>query len=152
AVWPILRAIPERARLRASLPRALACAAGSLLVLLPVAARNHRVGRVWLPTTSGAGTNVYAGNNLENPTRRATEVSFVRGIPEHEYDDWRREAERRTGRALDPAQVSAFWLGETLRSARERPLAHLSILGSKLCLTLGSYEVPDNHFYPWDVQ
>lgn len=128
----------------------LAIAAGALLVLLPVALRNQAVGGVFALTTSGAGTNVYGGNNLQNPYGRAAEFDWVRGIPEHEAGDWRREAERRLGRSLDPGEVSAFWLAETWRSMRLDPLAHGRILWNKLRLTLGGYEVPDNHSYDWD--
>lgn len=125
---------------------------GAACILLPVALRNARVGGEFLLTTSGAGTNLYGGNNLENPYGRATEFSFVRGIPEHEAGDWRREAERRTARALDPGEVSAFWRDEALKSFREHPREHIVILWNKLRLALGRYEVPDNHFLPWDAR
>jgi len=146
-LWPFLRA-PRIVPIRSS---ALVLA-GAACILLPVALRNARVGGEFLLTTSGAGTNLYGGNNLENPYGRATEFSFVRGIPEHEAGDWRREAERRTARELDPGEVSAFWRDETLRSFREHPREHLAILWNKLRLTLGRYEVPDNHFLPWDAR
>lgn len=120
-------------------------------VLGPVAWRNYEVGGVFALTTSGAGTNLYGGNNVENPYGRATEFSWVRGIPEHEFGDWKREAERRVERELDPVEVSDFWVGETLRSVRERPLVHLGILWNKLRLTLGRYEIPDNHHLGWDA-
>ena len=104
-------------------------------------------------TTSGAGTNLYGGNNPENPYGRATEFGFVRGIPEHEAGDWRREAERRVGRALDPAEVSAYWLRGGAALVRGRiPGLHLAILWNKLRLSLGSYEVPDNHLLAWDAR
>ncbi|MFN0243549.1 MAG: glycosyltransferase family 39 protein [Planctomycetota bacterium] len=151
-LWPIVRALVQRApMLRAAKP-ALCIAVGALLVLLPVALRNHHVGGVLVLTTSGAGTNVYGGNNAENPYGRATEFSFVRGIPEHEAGDWRREAERRIGRALDPAEVSAYWLGEVWRSVQEAPALHAKILWNKLRLSLGNYEVPDNHSLAWDAR
>jgi hypothetical protein len=148
---PLLLALRQR---QAGLLRKLsACAAilgGVLCVLLPVALRNQAVGGVFALTTSGAGTNVYGGNNLENPYGRASEFSWVRGIPEHEAGDWRREAERRVGRPLDMGEVSAFWLGETWRSMQRAPAAHARILWNKLRLTLSGYEVPDNHSYDWD--
>jgi len=146
-LWPFLHG----RRAAYALPRCALALAGILVVLAPVAARNLRVGGV-LAVTSGAGTNVYGGNSLDNPHGRATELDFVRGIPEHEADDWRREAERRAGRPLDAGEVSRFWLGETWRSFRERPLAHLSILWNKLRLTLGAYELPDNHHLEWDAR
>ena len=127
-------------------------AGGILLALVPVALRNQAVGGVFALTTSGAGTNLYGGNNAENPYGRATEFSWVRGIPEYEADDWKHEAERRTGRLLDAGEVSSFWIGETLASLRADPGLHLSILWNKLRLTLGSYEVPDNHHLEWDAR
>lgn len=162
ALWPLARALAQRAPVQCSpvqrtpVRRAfaqLACVCGGLaLALAPVLARNHSVGGEWVLTTSQAGTNLYAGNNAQNVYGRPIELGFVRGIPEHEADDWRREAERRTGRALDASAVSAFWQGETWRSVRAEPALHARILWNKLRLTLGAYEVPDNHFYVWDLQ
>ncbi len=148
--WPLLRAALARAPLRPALPRAAAVLGGVALVLAPVALRNWAVGGVVALSTSGAGTNLYGGNNELNPYGVATEFPWVRGIPRHEAEDWRAEAERRTGRALDAAGTSAFWSGEVRRSARERPALHARILWNKLRATLGAYEVPDNHLLEWD--
>lgn len=155
ALAPVARAAVARAggaRWRGAWTRALACAGGVALVLAPVVGRNHAVGGAWVLTTAQAGTNLYAGNNAENPYGRAYEVGFVRGVPEHEAGDWRREAERRSGRALDAAEVSVFWRDATLRSVVEDPALHARILWNKLRLTLGAYEVPDNHAFEWDVR
>lgn len=151
-LWPLARAMAVRAPIRGALLRAALVLAGALLVLLPVAARNHYVGGIFALTTSGAGTNVYGGNNAANPHGIATELDWVRGIPEHEAGDWRREAERRLGRALDPGEVSSYWLSQVLDSIQREPLLHLSILARKLRLTLGAYEVPDNHHLEWDAR
>ena len=128
----------------------LSVAGGVALLLLPVALRNQAVGGVFALSTSGAGTNVYGGNAPENPYGIATEFPWVRGIPEHEAEDWRREAERRAGRSLDAGEVSRFWLGELGRSLREDPGGHALRLWRKLRLALGAYEVPDNHDLAWD--
>lgn len=154
---PAIALLPvARVRARAELAGGLRQAAGALLgmacVLLPVAFRNLSVGGVFALTTSGAGTNLYGGNNPGNPLGRATEFDWVRGIPEHEADDWRHEAERRSGRVLDPGEVSSFWVRETLASVQREPLMHLGILWNKLRLSLGSYEVPDNHDIEWDAR
>jgi len=154
---PFLRLLPRGGSEAGGGPReaagaSLALLAGIVAVLLPVALRNHAVGGVFALTTSGAGTNVYGGNSLANPYGRATEFDWVRGIPEHEADDWRREAERRTGASLDPGEVSSYWLGEAWRSVRAQPLAHARILWNKLRLSLGRYEVPDNHHVEWDAR
>lgn len=131
---------------------AAALSLGVALVLLPVGLRNWAVGGVFALSTSGAGTNLYGGNNAENPYGRASEFSFVRGIPEHEAEDWEHEAERRLGRELDRGEVSRYWMGQVLESVQRDPLLHLSILWNKLRLGLGHYEVPDNHCIDWDRQ
>ncbi len=138
------------------LPRAIRSSAlfgaGTALVLLPVMLRNWQVGEVLALTTSGAGTNVFGGNNEENPYGVATEFPWVRGIPRYEADDWRREAERRLDRELDPGESSSYWLGQALESMQANPRLHLSIFWNKLRLALGNYEVPDNHHLIWDSQ
>ncbi|HVS11469.1 MAG TPA: glycosyltransferase family 39 protein [Planctomycetota bacterium] len=151
-LWPLARALLERRPLRERIPAATAALVGIAIVLAPVALRNHAVGGRLVLTTSGAGTNFYGGNNLANPFGIATEFPWVRGIPEHEADDWRHEAERRLERGLDPTEVSGYWRNEALRSMSEHPLEHLGILWRKLRLTLGAYEVPDNHFLEWDAR
>ena len=147
ALWPL-----ARERSRPALLRGLAFAGGVLLVLVPVGVRNLRVGGVFALSTAGAGTNLYGGNNSENPFGRATEFSFVRGVPEHEADDWKHEAERRSGRTLDRGEVSRYWMGEVWSSVRNDPLLHARILWNKLRLSLGRYEVPDNHCLEWDAR
>ena len=151
-LFPPLRARLEGRASTAALGASAAVLAGVLLVLLPVALRNLAVGGKLVLSTSGAGTNVYGGNNPDNPYGIAKEFDWVRGIPAYEADDWRHEAERRTGRALDAAETSSFWLAETRRSLGADPLAHLRIFWNKLRLSIGAYEVPDNHFYAWDAR
>jgi 4-amino-4-deoxy-L-arabinose transferase-like glycosyltransferase len=150
--WPVVRAVCERRAFARALGASLAVAAGTALVLAPVALRNYAVGGRFVLSTSGAGTNFYGGNNLDNPYGVATEFDWVRGIPEHEADDWRREASRRAGAELDATQTSAFWMNAALTSMREHPREHAVILANKLRLTLGRYEVPDNHFLEWDAR
>lgn len=156
-LWPVARAALERSGLGgAGLKRALLSSAAVVLgiacVLLPVALRNQAVGGHLVLTTSGAGTNLYGGNNADNPYGIATEFDWVRGIPPFEADDWRHEAERRVGHALDPTETSAFWRDEVFASIASDPALHLRIFWNKLRVTLGGYEVPDNHFLEWDAR
>ncbi len=153
ALGPVILArFGRREPCRAALGHAACVVLGAALCLLPVALRNQAVGGKFVLTTSGAGTNFYGGNNLHNPYGLATEFPWVRGIPEFEAGDWQREAQRRTGRALDASETSSFWLGEVLASLRANPLEHAKILWNKLWLSLGRYEVPDNHYLEWDAR
>jgi len=151
-IWPAGVALFGRTRLSRQWLSCVLVALGAAAALTPVALRNHHVGGVWALTTSGAGTNVYGGNNPGNPYGVAKEFDWVRGIPEFEAEDWKHEAERREGRELSPTEVSSFWLGEVGSSVLEDPLLHVSILWNKLRLTLGAYEVPDNHHLGWDAR
>jgi 4-amino-4-deoxy-L-arabinose transferase-like glycosyltransferase len=153
ALWPLVRArIAARDRRGPAWRASAAFVVGALLVLAPVAVRNGLVGGVWALTTSGAGTNVYGGNNADNPLGVATEFDWVRGIPEYEAGDWRREAERRLGRELDAGEVSSYWLGQVAESLRRDPALHARILWTKWRLAWGAYEVPDNHHLGWDAR
>lgn len=147
---PWLRIKTSGARPAQALRSSALFVAGGALVLLPVMLRNWQVGEVFALTTSGAGTNVYGGNNADNPYGVATEFDWVRGIPRYEAEDWRREAEARNGREMDAGESSDYWLGQTIQSMQADPALHLSIFWNKLRLALGSYEVPDNHHLGWD--
>ncbi len=149
--WPLARALRAGENLVLAARHGLLTLGAWLATLAPAIVHNVRADGLWLPT-SGAGTNFAIGNALSNRWGRPGELDFVRGIPEYEADDWRREAERRTGRAMGPGEVSSYWLGETLASMRAHPLEHVALLWRKLRLALSSYEVPDNHHLEWDAQ
>ena len=54
--------------------------------------------------------NLYGGNNAQNPYGIATEFDWVRGIPEYESADWRREGVRMVGdwRYVSDEEFAAF--------------------------------------------
>lgn len=150
ALWPLLRGgVRGLAR---SWRASFAFVVGVGLVLAPVMMRNGYVGGVYALTTSGAGTNVYGGNNADNPWGVATEFDWVRGIPQYEANDWRHEAERRLGFDLDPGRVSHYWMDQVVRSMKADPALHARIFWNKLRLALNGYEVPDNHHLGWDAR
>ncbi|MEM7518348.1 MAG: glycosyltransferase family 39 protein, partial [Planctomycetota bacterium] len=143
--WLTLRRqVDEGCSLRHCTVYSAAVLVGVLLALAPVALRNRAVGGELVLTTSGAGTNLYGGNNEDNLYGTPKEFDWVRGIPEFEAADWRREAERRAETELSPKQVSDYWLNETRASLVERPGLHARILWNKFRGTIGAFEIPDN--------
>jgi tetratricopeptide (TPR) repeat protein len=118
---------------------------GALLVLVPVTLRNHHVGGEWVLTTANAGQNFYIGNNVENTRGSYRAPDFVRPDPRYEQEDWRREAEARTGRSLGPREISDFWFGEAWKQIRGNPGFALKMLGRKSRLFWNDYEIPDNN-------
>ncbi len=125
---------------------ALLFAAGVLAALGPVVARNYVVGGELVLTTAQAGQNFYIGHN---PDANGTYIRlpFVRPDPLYEQEDFRQEAEKRTGRTLTPAEASRYWLQESIAHIRANPLADLKLTGKKVLLFFNDYEIPDNHNY-----
>jgi len=120
---------------------------GVMSALGPVIARNYVVGKELVLTTAQAGQNFYIGHNADaNGTY--IRLPFIRPDPLHEQEDFKNEAEKRTGSSLTPPEVSHFWLQQGLDFILENPLADFKLTGKKLLLFLNSYEIPDNHnFY-----
>ncbi len=117
---------------------------GAALALLPVAYRNYQVGGKWVLTTAGAGMNFYVGNNPEaDGTYR--EAPFLRSAePQYEELDYRIEAAHRTGKNLDVAEASHYWLIQGLSFIQHQPLDYLRLLSRKFFLFFHRTEIPNN--------
>lgn len=118
--------------------RSLAFAAALVVTLLPAIIHNAIVSHVFLPVTSNAGVNFYIGNN------RAANGRFA-PIPEVDiYDDFtsQRYLERKTGRALNPAEVSSYWVKQTLEQMRAQPARAAGLMAKKVALFFNGYEIP----------
>jgi hypothetical protein len=130
--------------------RALAGAAlfvGSALApIAPFTIHNYRASGDFILTTAQSGTVLYLGNNPENSSGGIHALSFNRQIPEFEADDWKREAERRVGRAMTRKEVSAFWFGAAWGHITKDPgLGWWAVLlARKAELIVNRYEIPDN--------
>jgi tetratricopeptide (TPR) repeat protein len=117
-------------------------AAGVLLVLAPVAARNYAVGGGLYLTTSQFGPNFYIGNN-PSADGSYQSLRFGRGSPEYERADATELAERAAGRALSPGEVSAYWRDRALAFITGEPGAWLRLMGRKALLLVNAREAID---------
>lgn len=122
---------------------ALAFTVGSALVIAPVTLRNHHVSGEWTLTTSGAGQNLYTGNNPANADGGYHSVPFARPQTAHEEGDFLAEAERRSGRPLSAGEASSFWTRETLRHVAANPGFAATVLARKVALFWSDVEVAD---------
>jgi tetratricopeptide (TPR) repeat protein len=141
---------------QAAFAGAAAVVAGLFLVLLPVLIRNRVIGHDWVLTTSQAGQNFYIGNNAGNARGVYQPPAFLRPDPQHEEEDFRREAQRRLGRTLKPSEVSAYWSREAWRFVGAHPGRFFGLSMTRLGLLLHRHEIPDNEdfrfwarFSPW---
>jgi 4-amino-4-deoxy-L-arabinose transferase-like glycosyltransferase len=117
---------------------------GLVIVLLPVAYRNYRVGGEWILTTAGAGMNFYVGNN-PSATGIYWEAPWIRSAePQYENEDYRLEASRRIGHDLSVNQASLYWLKEGFLFIVTQPLTFFKLLLIKLFLFFHTTEIPNN--------
>jgi len=116
--------------------------AGLVTILFPLTLRNRVVAGQWVLTTSNLGINFYIGNN-ERADGRYAPLRPGRGDWKFERSDAAAIARSETGRELDAAEVSRFWLDKTLVQIRAQPGRWLRLMGRKLLLVWNATEIAD---------
>ncbi|MCB1195979.1 tetratricopeptide repeat protein [bacterium] len=116
---------------------------GAALILFPFALHNFHVGGKWVLTTSHWGEAFYVGNN-PNANGGNTQPEFVRPSPFTEHEDFRLEAERRTGRKMNLEMSSRYWFHRACIFIRSYPGKFIRLLILKTFYFFHSYERPDN--------
>jgi tetratricopeptide (TPR) repeat protein len=138
----ILLAIRPRERFSAFFSRSFVLILGTVIVLVPVAYRNWKVGGNFLPTTFQGGVNFYIGNNPQaNGTYQP--LSPGKQVPSYERTEPIRLAEKELGRQLEPYEVSNFWLRKSLDWAKKNPADFLKLQAKKAQMFWSWYEWPD---------
>lgn len=138
AAWLCLD--PSRTRRRVL--RAALFAAGLALVLVPVGLRNLDVGGRFLVTTAQLGPNFYIGNN---PDANGRYRPLVPGRQDARVErrDATELAEAAVGHALDPGEVSRYWLHRSFRYVTSDPAGWTGLLLRKAFLAVHRREVVD---------
>jgi len=145
AAWIALG--PDRARMKMRLVRLGLFGAGLVLPLLPFSLQYYRLERELVLVSPHGGENFYIGNN-PGSIGLGQMPEFARGIPELQRRDFLREASRRTGRELSPAQSSRFWFGRGLAFIRDHPLRFLRLSAIKVYFFFCGVDFSDNyHLY-----
>ncbi len=143
-VWAL--AVNKTQGMRARATRTLLIVAGFAIVIAPVTFRNYLLSGRLVITTSQGGQNYYIGNSL-HATGSYVHLPFVRPDPRWEAADFLTEAQRRTGRALEPAEASRFWYKESMRYLVDNPWKAIQLQLHKARLMFHAYEIPDNYSY-----
>lgn len=115
---------------------------GCGVLLVAVAARNASLGGRWAPTTVQVGPNFYIGNHRD---ATGLYLPLVPGheTPEFERADAKRLAENATGKKLDDAGVSKYWMGKSFDDIRADPVYWIQLVTEKVLITVNAFEVPD---------
>lgn len=128
--------------------RTAAVGAGLAAVLLLLAWRGHAVSGAWSPLPTNGGIVLHQVYNADNPRAVNWQAPFVHYF--HPAELWRgyaEEAGRRAGRALTPAEVSAYWRGEAVAYLRAHPFELVRNAARKLRDSIAYTEVPNNRSY-----
>jgi tetratricopeptide (TPR) repeat protein len=121
---------------------ALCFVVGLSALLLPVALRNQVVGGEFHLTAANFGDNFYKGNNPD-ATGTYMPLKAGRANPRFEREDATAMAQEALGRALTPAEVSAWLTDQSLTYIRDQPLDWLRLTGRKFVLFWNRVEPPD---------
>ena len=117
--------------------------AGLAVVLIPVGLRNYAVGGQFTLTTSQMGPNFYIGNNPSADGTYAS-IRLATGEKQFEQAEAQRLAEQAAGHALSAAQVSSYWLGQSLNYIRSQPAAWFGLLWKKWLIVWNVREIEDS--------
>jgi len=118
--------------------RALAFAAGLVASLLPAMIHNAVVSGVWVPVTSNGGLNFYIGNSRHANGKfgPVADVDLYNDFTTREY------LQRKSGRDMDPAEVSSYWFARSFDDIRAAPGHALALTAKKVAMFFNGYEIP----------
>ena len=143
-VWAF--AVNKALVMRARVARTLLLITGIAVVIAPVSLRNYLLSGQLVITTSQGGQNYYIGNG-PHASGSYVHLPFVRPDPRWEAVDFLTEAQRRTGRSLEPAEASRFWYKESISYLMNNPWRAIQLQLHKARLMFHAYEIPDNYYY-----
>lgn len=147
AVIPLLffwTTITYRKDLRTAVARFLVFLAGSLLLILPVTARNIIVGHDIVLISSQGGINFYIGNN---PYADGTSAIMPQFGPTWQYADCEYLAKIETGkigREMKQSEVSSFYYKKALDFIIHDPARWAGLMFRKFVVFWNRYEISNN--------
>jgi tetratricopeptide (TPR) repeat protein len=146
ALWIVYQGRLAGTRWLLRLFHLLALGGALVLMLVPSTVRNYYVTQQFVVVTAGGGEVFYMGhgptaNGYYNPP------PFITANPNHEHEDFRQEARRRTGLELTRAESSRYWFREAKREVLRHPGRAITVTVAKLSALFNDFEVPDSHYY-----
>ncbi len=122
--------------------RVAALLAGAVLVVSAVTVRNYAAGKDFVPITAHAGITFYAGNNPLSDGSFYLPRSVGTSVIDSKKNT-RVIAERVSGKALKPSEVSRFWFGQGTAFMTKEPVKFLRLTVNKVLLFWNAHEIPD---------
>ena len=117
-----------------------------LLAIVPSASRNYLVSGEVVLVTAGGGEVFYMAHGPE-ATGSYKSPSFAQGNPNQQHEDFRIEAERRTGRELNRGESSRYWFRQAASEVINNPGRTIWLTCVKAVGCLNDFEVPSNQYF-----
>jgi len=115
----------------------------SIIIILPVTARNYFVGKDLVFIAWQGGFNFFLGNNRLASGWSAT-VPGIDFTWEGGYREAIAIAEQNSGRELKRSEVSDYWYGMAFDEIKKSPGRYALLIFKKLLLFFNGYEIPNN--------
>jgi len=112
------------------------------LPVLPITVSNQVRGGAFVPVTSNTGMNLFIGNHQGSNGR--LNPAFGTHTADRAFEVFSDIASKKSGLALNPAEVSAFWTDRTAEEIIDDPARFAALLGRKALYGLNGFETPDN--------
>lgn len=122
---------------------------GLVVVFIPIAGRNKLVLGEFALSTSRSGINFYWGNNETARGSNFPAPRFIRTTAVYELGDFKREAERVSGKEMSNSDISRFWLKKGLDFISAHPYQYIWLQYQKLRLLFNKDEISDNYQYAY---
>lgn len=125
--------------------------AGGIAIILCVAALNRAASGLWVPLTTSGGINFYIGNHdgargtFDEPW--SGESSHFTASHTNLEESSLLMARRLSGRDLDPAEASRFWMRRGMAWLRANPRDAVALYARKVALFWSTEEVPNHLNY-----
>jgi tetratricopeptide (TPR) repeat protein len=120
-------------------------ALGCFVAISPMTIRNYMAADDFVAVSSGAGVNLFIGNNphangyMTIPPGSGLEITSL-------FESSRAAAEEATGTsAMKPSSVSRYWASRAVDFMLDHPARTLGLLVTKLRLFWNHYEIPNLH-------
>ncbi len=122
---------------------------GVALAVLPVTARNCRVGGDCVLIAAAGGSNLFMAFNERSRGDSFVQPAFAHSGPALLTEDSIAAVARSKGRPVTPSEASRHWAREALRYMADHPARSVGLLAQRLWVSLGNDEISGNYPYEY---
>ena len=116
------------------------------ITISPVAMRNYRLEKDFVPLTAHGGINFYLGNG-PYADGRYPQAPFLARESKYLIRQSVVVAEKELGKDLKPSEASLYWFNKSTDFIKKHPQLYINLLFQKIKLFISGFEMPDIFSY-----